>query len=186
MGSIGLTELKRPTGVAINHEQQWLYVADTAEDNIKVYSLDGTLLRTIGVGTGAVQFNAPTFLSYADGKLYVSYTLNARIQILSETGEPLDKIGQRGLYIGNLTRPKGVAVGSEGIIYVVESYYDHLLIFDREGNFLLPIGGSGYSAGTFFQPAGVFVDRNGMVYVADMFNGRIAIFQYLGDGPDEQ
>jgi DNA-binding beta-propeller fold protein YncE len=83
-----------------------------------------------------------------------------------------------------MTRPKGVAVDSEGIIYVVESYYDHLLIFDADGKFLLPIGGSGYSAGTFFQPAGIFVDPSGMIYVADMFNGRVAIFQYLGDGID--
>jgi DNA-binding beta-propeller fold protein YncE len=185
LGSIDSGELKRPTGIAINREKRLLYVADTANNNIKVFDLDGSLVQTIGSrGAGAVEFNAPTYLTFAGNKLYVSDTLNARVQVLSETGELISEIGQRGLYVGNMTRPKGVAVDSEGIIYVVESYYDHLLIFDAEGKFLLPIGGSGYSAGTFFQPAGIFVDPSGMIYVADMFNGRVAIFQYLGDGID--
>ena len=60
------------------------------------------------------------------------------------TGELLGQVGQRGLYIGNMVRPKGVSVDSDGNIYVVESYYDHLLVYDAAGQFLLPVGGTGY------------------------------------------
>ncbi len=89
-------------------------------------------------------------------------------------------IGKRGLYLGNLTRPKGVTVDADDNIYVVESYYDHLLVFDMQGEFLLPIGGTGNDVGQFFLPSGVWNDDRGRIYVADMYNGRVMILQFLG------
>jgi DNA-binding beta-propeller fold protein YncE len=94
----------------------------------------------------------------------------------------LGQIGQRGLYVGNLVRPKGVTVDSDGNIYVVESYYDHLLIYDEDGKFLVPIGGTGSEAGQFFLPAGMWSDKNDRIFVADMFNSRVVIFRYVGTG----
>ena len=93
---------------------------------------------------------------------------------------PGDTIGKRGLYVGDFTRPKGVAVDRFGHLYVVESFYDHLLVFDEQGRFLMPIGGTGKRPGEVYLPAGVWTDDRDRVYVADMFNGRVAMFQYLG------
>ena len=103
------------------------------------------------------------------------------MQILTGAGEPIRSIGQRGLYIGNFTRPKGITRDSEGNIYVVESYYDHVLIFNAEGEYLLPIGGTGRGLGNFFLPAGIWADTRDRIYTADMLNSRIVIMQYLGD-----
>jgi DNA-binding beta-propeller fold protein YncE len=178
--SFGKGLLRRPTGLAANMDDGYLYVADAAAHSIFIFGLDGHFIRSFGQkGDKAGEFNAPTYLIYRNEKLYVTDTLNARVQVLTSSGEPLAQVGRRGLYVGNLTRPKGVAVDSEGNIYIVESYYDHLLIFDSRGNLLLPIGGSGQSAGSFFQPAGLFIDADDRIYVADMLNGRVAIFQYL-------
>ena len=131
-------------------------------------------------GRGPGEFNAPTHLALMGEKLYVSDTLNARVQVLALDGQPQRMIGARGLYVGNLTRPKGVVVDHDDNVYVVESYYDHLLVFDANGNFLMPIGGTGAGIGQFFLPAGVWSDERGRVFVADMYNGRVIIFQYLG------
>jgi len=95
-------------------------------------------------------------------------------------------IGARGLTVGSLVRPKGVAVDSEGNVYVVESYYDHLLVFNRRGEFLMPIGGVGQETGKFYLPAGVWVDGRNRVFVADMFNGRVMVFQFLGGEAESQ
>jgi DNA-binding beta-propeller fold protein YncE len=111
----------------------------------------------------------------------VSDTLNARVQVLTIEGEALSKVGQRGLYVGNLVRPKGVTVDDDGNIYVVEGYYDHLLVFNQAAQLLLPIGGTGASIGRFFLPAGVWSDPQNRIFVADMFNGRVLILQYLGN-----
>ncbi len=181
-GRIGKGLLRRPTGIAYDPRGKRIYVADTYAHDIKVFDDEGRLVKTIGHrGEGAGEFNYPTYLAFARGELYVTDTMNSRIQVFGEEGE-VSKLhfGSRGLYLGNLVRPKGVAVDSEGNIYVVESYYDHLLIFNPKGKLLLAIGGTGLEVGQFYLPAGVWVDRNNRVYVADMFNARVVLFQFLG------
>lgn len=185
LGALGGDVLERPTGLARDPQSNLLYVADTGQNQVKVLDDQGIVSQVIGgPGKEPGKFNGPTHLSFRDGKLYVSDTLNARIQILNITSgqgiSQVDVIGQRGLYVGNLTRPKGVTVDEDGNVYVVESYYDHLLVFDQNGQYLMPIGGSGGNIGQFFLPAGAWSDSRGRVFIADMFNSRVVILQYLG------
>lgn len=181
LGSFGTGLLLRPTGIARDAASGQVFVVDTHAHDIKVFDDHGKLLRRIGRrGTAEGEFNSPTHITLSHNKLYVSDTLNARIQVLSLEGAAISAVGKRGLYLGNLTRPKGVAVGGDGNIHVVESYYDHLLVYDKAGKFLLPIGGTGNAVGQFYLPAGAWSDDQGRIYVADMYNGRVIIFQYLG------
>lgn len=196
---IGEGQLVRPTGLVFDRVKQLLYVADTHDHNIKVFDVSqnntsdaagkksSILLRTIGrKGEKLGEFNSPTYMALDKGELFVTDTLNARVQVLdAETGIAKRVIGKRGNNVGNLVRPKGVAVDSDGNVYVVESYHDHLLVFNREGEFLIPIGGTGEGIGQFYLPASVWVDSNDQVFVADMFNGRVALLQYL-KAPDTQ
>lgn len=181
----GFGDLERPTGLAIDAATGHIFVSDTAEHNIKVFADDGTLVQVIGqVGTKSGEFNAPTHISFVDGKLYVTDTFNARVQVLDSKGKFIRSVGSRGLYVGNLVRPKGVTADSEGNIYIIESFHDFLLVYDQDTRFLLPIGGTGADTGQFYLPAGVWSDRRNRIYVADMYNGRVSIFQYLqGNGP---
>lgn len=179
---IGRGQLKRPTGLARDPASGLLYVADTYAHDIKVYDDTGALVRTLGRrGSGEGEFNYPTHLAFARGELYVCDSANQRVQVWGAEG-PRRRIGTRGLYLGDLVRPKGVAVDGEGNVYVVESYYDSLLVFSPQGEFLLPIGGTGTATGRFYLPAGVWVDARNRVHVADQFNGRIVMFQFLGGG----
>jgi DNA-binding beta-propeller fold protein YncE len=188
LAPIGRGVLKRPTGLAVDPIGGRVYVADTYAHDVKVFDLDGKLLATLGRrGSAEGEFNYPTHLAFARGELYVTDTLNSRIQVFGTDGAGLARtFGARGLYVGNLVRPKGVAVDTEGNVYVVESYHDHLLVFDREGAFLMAIGGVGQDAGRFYLPAGVWVDARNRVFVADMFNGRVAVFQFLGGEADSE
>ena len=183
---LGRGLLRRPTGLALDAAGGRLFVADTHAHDIKVFGLDGSLLHTLGRrGDGPGEFNYPTHLAFARGRLYVADTMNARVQVIeAATGRHLRNIGDRGVYVGNLVRPKGVATDSEGNVYVVESYNDHLLVFNGEGEFLMPIGGLGKEIGQFYMPAGVWTDARNRVFVADMFNGRVAVFQFLGGGSE--
>lgn len=196
---IGEGQLVRPTGLAFDRVKQLLYVADTHDHNIKVFDVSqnnasgeagnksSTLLRTIGrKGERLGEFNSPTYMALDKGELFVTDTLNARVQVLdAETGVAKRVIGKRGNNVGDLVRPKGVAVDSDGNVYVVESYHDYLLVFNREGELLIPIGGTGEGIGQFYLPASVWVDGNDQVFVADMFNARVALLQYL-KAPDMQ
>ena len=181
-GDFGRGILQRPTGLCRDPVAREIFVADSGAHDVKVFDEQGNLLRTLGRrGVAAGEFNGPTHMSFADGRLYVTDTLNARVQILSPNGEPLGEIGRRGLFIGNLVRPKGVVTDRDGHIYVIESYYDHLLVFSDVGELLLPIGGTGKEAGQFFLPAGAWTDDGSRLFVADMFNGRVVVLDYLGD-----
>jgi DNA-binding beta-propeller fold protein YncE len=176
----GREVLNRPTGIARDPKQKQIYVADTHDHNIKIFSDDGKLLDILGKrGIGIGEFNSPTHLTFADGKLIVTDTFNTRIQILDRSGEFSREFGQRGLYVGNLIRPKGVTTDSDGNIYVIESYADYLLVYNPKGEFLLPIGGTGAEIGQFYLPSGVWSDDKDRIYIADMFNGRVVILQYL-------
>jgi DNA-binding beta-propeller fold protein YncE len=185
---LGKGLFKRPTGVAYDPQTKRLFVCDSQAHDVKVFDADGRLVKTIGRrGEADGEFNYPSHIAFARGELYVADTMNSRVQVFADGGERHRlSVGTRGLYVGNLVRPKGVAVDSEGNIYVVESYYDHLLVYDREGRFLLAIGGLGKDAGQFYLPAGVWVDARNRVFVADMFNGRIVVLQYLGGGAEHE
>ncbi len=177
--------LQRPTGLARDPATGRLYVADTLAHDIKVFDERGELLQVIGRrGTAAGEFNFPTHLALATGGLYVTDALNSRVQVipLGNASAPARQLGERGLQLGNLVRPKGVGVDAEGNVYVVESYYDTLLVYSARGEFLLPIGGTGTATGRFYLPAGVWVDGRNRVHVADQFNGRVVTFQFLGGG----
>lgn len=184
--AFGRASLRRPTGLAYDPATNELYVADTQSHDIKVFDSRGAVLRVIGRrGEAEGEFNFPTHLAFADGLLYVTDTMNSRVQVISRDGKTVQRsFGERGLYVGNLVRPKGIAVDTEGNVYVVESYHDHLLVFNRYGEFLMAIGGAGQEVGKFFLPSGVWTDRLNRVFVADMFNGRVVLFQHLGGGAD--
>ena len=183
-GVLGRGLLRRPTGVARDAASGRLFVTDTYAHDVKVFDAQGQLVQTIGQrGAGRAEFNYPTHLALAQGQLYVTDTLNARVQVFdAATGVHRRSFGQRGLVVGNLVRPKGVAVDGEGNVYVIESYYDSLLVFDAQGQLLMSMGGHGTATGRFYLPAGLWVDGRNRVHIADMFNGRVVLFQFLGGG----
>jgi len=184
---IGRNVLQRPTGVVFDPVRKRLYVADTRTSDIKVFDQSGALVRVFGErGDGKGELSFPTFLALRGDSLYVSDTMNARVQILSaEDGSYVDRVGARGMYVGNLVRPKGVALDGEGNLYVVESYHDHLLVYNAEGDFLMAIGGgAGQQIGQYYLPSGVWTDARNRIYLADTFNGRIVVFQFLGGGAE--
>lgn len=180
IGAFGAGLLSRPTGIARDPKTGRIFVADTNVHNIKIFSRDGALVDTFGArGDKPGQFNFPTHLAFKHGNLYVADTLNFRIQVLNSSGDNRLTFGRLGQFIGDLTRPKGVAVSRDGRIYVVESYFDHLLVYNKFGKLLIAIGGAGKQTGKFFLPSGVWTDDSGKVYVADMFNGRIVVLGEL-------
>jgi DNA-binding beta-propeller fold protein YncE len=183
LGTFGSGVLKRPVGIARDPERGVIYVSDTHAHDIKMFSDSGELIKVIGSrGQKDGEFNFPTFIAFSNNKLYVTDTMNSRVQVLTSEGNFIRKFGNRGLNIGNMPRPKGITLDSDGNIYIVESFYDYLLVYNSAGDFLLPIGGTGSDVGQFYLPSGVWSDSRNRIYIADMFNGRVVILQYLGNG----
>ena len=82
-------------------------------------------------------------------------SLNFRVQVFSPDGALLQSFGRAGDGVGDFGAAKGVAVDSDGHIYVVDSLFDVVQIFDESGRFLLSFGATGARRGRI-----VASDRN--------------------------
>ena len=170
---------KRPTGIAVDSDEQKIYITDTLRNKIFVTDMNGNVLQTIGkTGDGVGEFNYPTELRLDGKDLLVVDAMNFRVQAVDRSGQFLFGIGAIGDGTGSMFRPKGIGVDSEGHVYVVEGSHDMVQVFDREGRLLYYFGQQGTGFGDFRLPTGLFVDHNDKVFVVDSYNRRVQIFQY--------
>ena len=188
--SFGSGQLVRPSGVAVDNKNRFLYVTDVLKDNVVVYDLDTfKYLRTVG---GPPQkagddtpgtFARPTNIAVApNGDIYVSDTLNSRIQIFDADGNFLSMFGKPGDGPGDFARPKGIALDRDGHVWVTDADQNRVKVFDREGRLCAYFGEYGYFPGQFALPSGVAIDKNDRVVVAEqVLNGRLQVFRYITD-----
>jgi uncharacterized protein (TIGR03663 family) len=113
---------------------------------------------------------------------------------------PIRVVGGPGEDEGQLRSPRGVDLGQDGLLYVVDSGNNRVQVFDvdgqvvrawgsycnvAEGGFgcLDPDGGGPLplGAGQFNEPWGIAVAPDGTVYVADTWNHRIQRFSSEGE-----
>ena len=174
---------KRPTGIAVDSDAQRIYVTDTLRDKIYVLDMEGSVVQTIGKhGAENGEFNYPTELRLAGDQLVVVDAMNFRIQVLDKSGQFRFAIGRLGDSEGDFFRPKGVAVDSEGHIYVAEGLHADVQVFEEHGQLLYYFGQHGSGPGQFQLPTGLFIDRKDRIFVADSFNHRVQVFHYFGLG----
>lgn len=169
----------RPTGIAAGPDL--VYVVDTARHRVVTLGLaDGAVRGSFGErGAMPGQFNFPTNVARAaDGRLFVTDTLNFRVQVFDAQGQVLSTFGRLGDGPGDFDKPKGIAVDSSGHVYVVEGMHDMVQIFDSAGRLLLAFGGSGSGAGELWLPSGIAI-ANDIVYVADAANRRVQMYEYV-------
>ena len=180
-------EVRRPVALSYDADTAELLVVDVSAHNIKVLDPTGRILRTIGRrGSGPGEFNFPCDIADDGQVLWIADTGNHRVQGVTHAGEPVASFGQAGDAPGDLALPKGVALDSDGHIYVVDARFENVQIFDRQGNLLLFFGEEGTGPGEFWLPSGVFIDERDRVWVCDAYNGRVQVFQYLKqEGPQE-
>jgi DNA-binding beta-propeller fold protein YncE len=179
-------ELHRPNGIAIDKARARVYVVDTgARDqpqNVKIYDLNGRRLGVIGGDNGGEfgKFSYPTYAAVdGAGNLYVSDTLNSRVQKFDPEGNFVTAFGQLGSNWGEFDKPKGVAVDSFGNLYVADSGWSNIQIFNPKGQILLFFGGRGPVPGMMKNPLAVAIDKSNRIYVGDYLNHRIGVYELV-------
>jgi sugar lactone lactonase YvrE len=179
-----------PVGLALDTTNRFLYVVDTQQDQVIVYDADSLKpLRRIGTGgknhflTSPGDFGAPQGVALdKDGNVYVTDTLNNRVEIFDADGNFISQFGKNGDGPGYFERPKGVAVDTDGHIWVADAMQDRLQVFNREGQLLTYIGtGHGELPGQFKALVGVAVDKQNRVFTTEQEPGRLQMFRYVTD-----
>lgn len=167
-GTFGAADLQRPVDVAATGDR--IYVCDAASCSIVVF--DARTLESVAVlggkGDGPGRFARPTNLALdTGGNLYVSDTINGRVQKLAPDGTWLAEFGRRGDRPGTFARPKGVAVDPSGRLYVVDAAFENVQLFAPDGQVLMDLGGPGTGPGDLSLPAQVVVDTANIDLFAD-------------------
>lgn len=86
---------------------------------------------------------------------------------------------------GPISSPEGVAVGTDGTLYVIDSFQEQILLFDGDGQPIGAWGEAGTGPGQFwFHDGGagfgdLAIGPDGNIYITDSFNNRIQVL-----GPD--
>jgi DNA-binding beta-propeller fold protein YncE len=124
IGSAGTRpgQFNRPEGLCVDVQDR-IYVADSCNHRIQVFSRDGRLLRMYGkAGTGRGELSYPYDICVdAAGRQYVCEFGNSRIQVFDAHDQPIEIIGGPGSAPGQFNDPWGIALDSAGNLYVADS-----------------------------------------------------------------
>jgi len=99
----------------------------------------------------------------------------------SEVNHPKLIFGSKGNVNGQFKGPSGIAINSNGNIYVCDYGNSRIQIFDSEGNFISTFGLEGNRNGQFKGPSGITINSKGNIYVCDFGNNRIQMFDCEGN-----
>ena len=118
----GKGEFNRPEGICVDAQDR-IYVADSCNHRIQVFSPDGKWLRSYGkAGSGPGELSYPYDIRVdREGRQYVCEFGNSRMQIFDANDRPLEIIGQAGGAPGEFSNPWSIAFDSAGDLYVADS-----------------------------------------------------------------
>jgi tripartite motif-containing protein 71 len=157
----------------------FVYVADTGNDRVQRFTLDG--------GHGAVivppgQLANPRGIAVRGTRLLVADDQHHRLVVFDTGGHLLRAIGQNGSGPGQLNFPYGVATDSAGRVFVADDLNHRVVRFSSAP--LYPYkgrwGSYGTAPGRLAYPRGIAVDAQGNVYVANTGNDRIDVYDKGG------
>lgn len=180
-----------PRAIVVDKQGQ-VYVADTGNKRVRVYTADGVWLRDIGsAGSGNGQLDEPSGLAISPNNLlYVADTWNRRISVFHLDGSPANGFvtADGGLAnnfkvrawledLGN--RPYLAVDGIRSLLYVTDPDAGRVLVYNLDGSCLGSFGQLNREApgpSEFSSIGGVVVDDQGNVNIADSGSGRVLQF----------
>jgi trimeric autotransporter adhesin len=154
--------LNGPAGIAVDSSGNW-YIADTANNRIRMVTTSGEISTMAGTGTAgssgdngaatAAELNSPHGIAIdSAGNLYIADSGNNEVRQITPGGVISTIAGQ-------LNNPLSVAVDGQGSVYIADSGNNQIVQVNAAGN-----------TSTFAKLAGVLavaVDGSGNVVAAD-------------------
>ncbi|MHB8992836.1 MAG: peptidyl-alpha-hydroxyglycine alpha-amidating lyase family protein, partial [Chloroflexota bacterium] len=183
-----------------------VYVITRMDARVIVYEPDGTFVTAWGEGIFTPRTHCIKF--GPDGAVYAADDGNHTIRKFSPDGKLLMTLGTPGVAsdtgynpkagssydkLASIThggppfnRPTGVAIASNGDIYVCDGYGNaRVHRFSADGTLIQSWGGPGTGPGQFNLPHDIWVMPDGRVMVADRENDRIQFFSPTGEFLDQ-
>jgi YYY domain-containing protein len=151
-----------------------LWVADFGKSRLRIFDSDGGYLGGWGGRAGGTfGFRELCGVAIRGDDVYIADTWNGRIQYFTLAGEW--KGTASGLY-----GPRGVAIASDGKVWVTDTGNNQLIVYDRLLAQPRTLGKKGSGPGEFSGPVGIAAGPSGSIYVADVVNRRIQVWDSDG------
>lgn len=190
-------KLNQPQGMCFNEDHE-VFVADTYNNRIAKLS-QGELTVFAGISEqkdifgfpkgglldgslATAMFNRPRDIAYVgDGVFYIADTDNHVIRKI-EDGQVVTVAGNgeagyiNGLnYKSRFNTPSGIAVGSDGKIYVADTLNNAIRVIDQYGSVMTMILKAKFNddAHLFNEPSDLYFDAKNQLYVVDAGNQMI-------------
>ena len=77
---------------------------------------------------------------------------------------------------GDFAKPSGIALDSDGNLYVCDTLNNRIEEFDADGTFISTFGKAGDGPGHFARPKGIAIDSDNHIWVADGMQDRVQVF----------
>jgi DNA-binding beta-propeller fold protein YncE len=165
--------LKEPRDAAWDDRGR-IWIADFGNSRLRIYDAEGGYLGGWGgKGDGPYNFQDLSAVAISDADVYVADTWNGRVEKFGLDGA--SKATATGLF-----GPRGIAVGSNGSVWVSDTGNHRVLRYDSALSEVESFGTQGAGSGQFSSPVGIAVGSSGTVYVADTGNRRIVLLDPSG------
>ena len=174
-----------PRHVEVDRQLKYVYVADSKNNRIQQFDINGAFVRTIGEsGNKLGEFNLPTTIEQdSKGNFFVNERGNERVQKFDSNWNPILMWGSKGSNNNQFCHMEHIALDKHDNVYVTDPQSDpgcsmqpRVLKFDNEGDFITEFGSLGNGKGQFRDPEHLAVDLDGNVYVSDRKNNDIQKF----------
>lgn len=129
-------------------------------------AIGGILAATVGI--------VPEIMDYIPGP-----TDKEPKNTVNDTISYVAKFGNYGSGDNQFNEPSGIAINSQGHIYVSDKINNRIQVYDSGRNTVKDIISYGNDQ-KFSQPHGISIDRNDNIYIADLGNNRIVVLDHDG------
>jgi len=166
-----------PTGLAIKPDGKRTYVVDADSHRVLIRdnaSGEWKILGGWGVALG--QFRWPYMICMgAEDYVIVTEAVGARAQMISPEDHWAGQIARFGVAMGDLYRPKGVAVDAAGRVFIGDSTIGVIQVFGTRGNLIGVLTDEQGQPLRFEHPMGLCFDETGKLYVVELSANRVAM-----------
>jgi hypothetical protein len=176
LGQTGQVHLSKPIDIAVAPDGV-KYVTDTGHGAVLVYDASDHYAGRISVTD-----LRPVGAAVRGNELYVTDLKASKVRVFNRfNGQELRSIGEKGAGNGQFGGVFGLALDSQGDIYVNDIITCRLQKLAPGGAFLWGVGGLGDHPGQFVRPKLMTVDSENYVYVVDYAFTNVQVFDENGN-----
>ena len=119
----------QPIGIVCDEEGK-MYVCDFSQHCVKVLSAQGELLYSFGDNDTSHKLSNPHSIRVDSDFVYVTeWGNNHCVSVFTKQGQFITSFGSRGSGDGQFNRPSGLAIDSDGVLYICDNGNSRIQVF---------------------------------------------------------